>query len=73
MPTSKPPKALNVEIASFSKVVDHWLDSKKSALVVEMAEGQRLNVDLTPEELERRKRSGMRVYDGKRDGPEPTG
>jgi hypothetical protein len=70
MSTSKPPGSLKAEITSLSKVVDTWLDANKSALVIEMAQGQRLEVPLTPDEFEQRKQNGMRVYDGSKDGPE---
>lgn len=57
-------------VLAYSKPVDLWLDATISALVVEMAHGERLIIDLTPEEFEERKQNGMRVYDGRKDGPE---
>lgn len=71
MRTSKQQPTNKVEVASFSKPVDYWLDEAKSVLVVEMAKGQRLEVPLTAAEFEQRRNDGMRVYDGRKDGPEP--
>lgn len=70
MPTSKAPPNAQVSILNLSTPVDYWLDANKSALVIEMAQGQRLEVPLTPDEFEQRKQNGMRVYDGSKDGPE---
>lgn len=70
MPTSKTPPNAQVSILNLSTPVDYWLDANKSALVIEMAQGQRLEVPLTPDEFEQRKQNGMRVYDGSKDGPE---
>jgi len=70
MPTSKTPLEHKSEILNLSAPVDCWLDANKSALVVEMALGQRIEVPLTDEEFEQRRQNGMRVYDGSKDGPE---
>lgn len=70
MPTSKHQPKHKTKIASFSKPVDYWLDETISALVLEMAEGQRLEIPLTADEFEQRRNNGMRVYDGRKDGPE---
>jgi hypothetical protein len=73
MPTSKPKQGHKETITKISPPVDYWLDERKSALIVEMAHGERLVIDLTPEEFEFRRNNGMRVYDGRKDGPETDG
>lgn len=61
MPTSKPPLESKVDILNLSKPVDVWLDAQTSELCVEMANGMRLEIPLTPEEFEDRRQEGMRV------------
>jgi len=70
MPTSKTPPNAQNDILNLSTPVDYWLDETKSVLVIEMAQGQRLEVPLTFYEFEQRRQKGMRVYDGSKDGPD---
>lgn len=67
MPTSrKTPsdKYLTVEVASIAKPVGYWLDAQECALVIELADGQRLNIPLTAEQFEEKRNiEGVRVYD----------
>lgn len=70
MPTSKTPPNAQVDLLNLSTPVDYWLDEAKSVLVIEMAQGQRLEVPLTFDEFEQRRQKGMRVYDGSKDGPD---
>ena len=67
MPTSKPPRnSIRTEIASFGPPVDTWLDLRMCLLVVEMADGHRIKVALTPCEFEKMRAGGFRVYDSER-------
>jgi hypothetical protein len=70
MPTSKTQPEHQNDILNLSTPVDYWLDETKSALVIEMALGQRLEVPLTFDEFEQRRQKGMRVYNGSKDGPD---
>lgn len=71
MPISKKPpkdKFLTVEVASIFKPVGYWLDAQLCALVIELADGQRLNIRLTAEQFEEKRHiEGIRVYDREKD------
>lgn len=60
---------LTEEVASVTKPVDYWLDAQECALVIEMADGTRINIPLTAEQFEEKRHiQGVRVYDRERDG-----
>ena len=61
MPTSKRPPEHKEEIINLTKDVNTWLDAQTSELCIEMANGMRLEIPLTPEEFEDRRKQGFRV------------
>jgi hypothetical protein len=61
LPTSKRPNEVKEEIINLTKTINIWLDAQTSELCVEMANGMRLEVPLSPEEFEDRKKQGIRV------------
>lgn len=68
MPTSRKTHGhLQAEIGDLSKPVDCWLDKQESTFVIEMAEGQRITLELTPEQYEHKRILGVRVYDREKD------
>lgn len=58
---------LRAEIGDLSRPVDCWLDVHDGTFVIEMAEGQRIAIELTPAEFEHKRILGVRVYDREKD------
>jgi hypothetical protein len=64
---------IKVTIGSVAPPVDCWLDLQKQKFIIELADGKRIESDLTPEEFERKRRKGVRVYDRSKDEDEDDG